>query len=516
MQIVLILLSILTLVAIVAMVVVLLRSRRMDDGEELLRLRTQVAELQRDLSLRLEENARIRQESSDMLQQVRAEADTRLKEAKEEAAITLQQTKEEAATVLQEAKDASERRVESVREEQKAHYEELSRQQKENAENSMKVLREHFVEAFQNLKKLTTDATDEMLRQRQSEFSEASQKSIDTILAPLRQQLDIMQKSMTDSRLSQTELKTAMHTEIENLMRQTALTAQSADELARALTHDAKYQGNWGERECEELLRHEGLRRGIEYETQVNIKYADNTGRQRDFRPDFILHLDSKRDVIIDAKVSLTAFKDYCNAQTDEERKACLKRHVQSVQDHVRELAEKDYAAYLKAGKTMNFVIMFVPITGALWTALQEQPDLWQRAMDRGVYIADEQTLFAALSIVKMTWTTFTQLERYQEVFKQAEVLVDRVGEFYERFKKVGAALDKAKESYNSCSDKLEDHGQSIIVAARNMNRLGVKMSGKHPLPATTDIDEIPALTETQVIMPSDDMAQTMDNSPLF
>ena len=472
------------------MMVVVLRSRKNDDSEELLRLRTQVAELQSDLKHAQEDKERIQKEAS----------------------ATLQQAKDDAAATLQQAKDDAEKRLQDVRDEQKKHYDELSQQQKANADDSMKALREHFTEAFLNLKKLTTDATDEMLRQRQSEFSETSQKSIDTILAPLRQKLDEMQKSLTDSRISQSELKASMHTEIENLMKQTALTAQSADELARALTHDAKYQGNWGERECEELLRHEGLRRGIEYETQVNIKYIDNQGKQRDFRPDFILHLDSKRDVIIDAKVSLTAFKDYCNAQTDEERKACLRRHVQSVQDHVRELAEKDYAAYLKAGKTMNFVIMFVPITGALWTALQEQPDLWQRAMDQGVYIADEQTLFAALSIVKMTWTTYTQLERYQEVFKQAEVLVERVGEFYERFKKVGAALDKAKESYKSCSDKLEDHGQSIIVAARNMNSLGVKMSGKHPLPAPTDIDDIPALPET--IQPEEDSTAADDNAP--
>ena len=477
----LIILSALTLVAIVAMVIVVLRFRKNDDGDELLRLRTQVAELQSDLRHAEEDKERIQRE----------------------ATTALQQAKDEAAATLRQQKDEAEKRLQAVRDEQKKHYDELTLQQKENADNSLKTLREHFTEAFINLKKLTTDATDEMLRQRQSEFSEASQKSIDTILTPLRQKLDEMQKSLTDSRISQSELKASMHTEIENLMKQTALTAQSADELARALTHDAKYQGNWGERECEELLKHEGLRRGIEYETQVNIKYTDNQGRQRDFRPDFILHLDSKRDVIIDAKVSLTAFKDYCNAQTDDERKACLKRHVQSVQDHVRELAEKDYAAYLQAGKTMSFVIMFVPITGALWTSLQEQPDLWQRAMDQGVYIADEQTLFAALSIVKMTWTTYTQLERYQEVFKQAEVLVDRVGEFYERFKKVGAALDKAKESYNSCSDKLEDHGQSIIVAARKMNQLGVKMSGKHPLPAVTDVDNIPAL---EADMTPDDM----------
>ena len=476
MQTTIIILSVITLLALAVMTYfIVFRLKNGGDSEELLRLRTQVVELQNDLKHATEEKERIQRE-----------AEKRLQEQKVEAAANLKQTKEETDKRLQEAK-----------EEQKRHYDELLQKQQSNAEDNLKTLREHFVEAFQNLKKLTTDATDEMLRQRQSEFTETSQKSIDTILAPLRQQLDLMQRSMTDSRLSQTELKTAMHTEIENLMKQTALSTKSTEELTRALTHDPKYQGNWGERECEELLRHEGLRRGIEYETQVNIKYTDNQGKLRDFRPDFILHLDSKRDVIIDAKVSLTAFKDYCNAQTDEERRECLKRHVQSVQDHVRELAEKDYAAYLKAGKTMSFVIMFVPITGALWTALQEQPDLWRRAMDKGVYIADEQTLFAALSIVKMTWTTYTQLERYQEVFKQAEVLVDRVGEFYERFKKVGTALDKAKESYNSCSDKLEDHGQSIIVAARNMNRLGVRMSGKHPLPATTDIDDIPMLTES-------------------
>lgn len=474
----LIILSVITVASLAIMVLFVFRSRK-DKSDNSAELLTQIATLENDLKHAQAENERIKSES---------------------------------AVALQTAKEEAEKRLQETKMEQKRHYDELLDKQKENADNSLRVLREHFTEAFINLKKLTTEATDEMLRQRQSEFSETSQKSIDTILSPLREQLTQMQKSMTDSRISQTELKTAMEKEIENLLRQTNLTAQSAEELTRALTHEAKYQGNWGERECEELLKHEGLRRGIEYETQVNIKYTDNTGKQRDFRPDFILHLDSKRDVVIDAKVSLTAFKDYCNAQTEAERHECLRRHVQSVQEHVRELAEKDYASFLKAGKTMNFVIMFVPITGALWTALQEQPDLWQRAMDKGVYIADEQTLFAALSIVKMTWTTYTQLERYQEVFKQAEVLVDRVGEFYERFQNVGKALGKAQDAYKSCADKLEDHGQSIIVAARNMNRLGVRMSGKHPLPATTDIDDIPALTDT-TDMPTEDATIIFENN---
>ena len=472
MQTALIILSVVTLVALVAMMVVVLRSRKNDDSEELLRLRTQVAELQSDLKHAQEDKERIQKEAS----------------------ATLQQAKDDAAATLQQAKDDADKRLQEVRDEQKKHYDELSQQQKANADDSMKALREHFTEAFLNLKKLTTDATDEMLRQRQSEFSETSQKSIDTILAPLRQKLDEMQKSLTDSRISQSELKASMHTEIENLMKQTALTAQSADELARALTHDAKYQGNWGERECEELLRHEGLRRGIEYETQVNIKYTDNQGKQRDFRPDFILHLDSKRDVIIDAKVSLTAFKDYCNAQTDEERKACLKRHVQSVQDHVRELAEKDYAAYLKAGKTMNFVIMFVPITGALWTALQEQPDLWQRAMDQGVYIADEQTLFAALRIIALTWTQITQIQNHEEVYKLANEMLDRVGLFMKRYQAIGKALDTAKSSYDDGVKSLKPEGKSILQTCHKLIKLGAKQSDKNPLPQLIDIDEVPAI----------------------
>ena len=494
MQIAIIILSVTTLSALVALVWVILRSHNSDGSAELTSLRTKVTELQSDLRHSVEENERIRQESAQRLLEVKAEAAESLKQAKEDYSASLKQVKEEA-----------DRRVQEEREQQKKHYDRLIGQQKENADNSLKTLREHFTEAFLNLKKLTTDATDEMLRQRQSEFSETSQKSIDTILSPLREQLSQMQKSMTDSRVSQTELKTAMEKEIENLLRQTTLTAQSADELARALTHDAKYQGNWGERECEELLKHEGLRRGIEYETQVNIKYTDNLGKLRDFRPDFILHLDTKRDVVIDAKVSLTAFKDYCNATTTEEQHECLKRHVQSMESHVRELAEKDYASYLQSGKTMSFVIMFVPITGALWTALQQQPDLWQRAMDRGVYIADEQTLYAALKIIQMTWTQIKQAQNHEEVYKLANEMIERVGQFAGYYTNVGKALEKAVKAYDDGQKKFEEKGQSIVQSANKLLKLGAKQSTKNPVPELLDVDDIPALDKTDLFDSKED-----------
>jgi len=385
--------------------------------------------------------------------------------------------------------------------EQQERFSALLKQQEEHNAASVRLLKERFDETLANLQTSLKGVTEELLKQREAAFTESSKQSLDTLLTPLKTELANMQKSMTEGRVSQAELKTAMEKQIEHLLQQTTLTAQSADELARALTHDPKYQGNWGERECGELLEHGGLRRGVEYDTQVNIKYRDADGKERDFRPDFILHLDSKRDVIIDAKVSLTAFKDYCNAPDEASRMESLKRHVASMESHVKELAEKDYASYIRAGKTINFVIMFVPITGALWTALQQQTDLWRKAMDRHVYIADEQTLFAALSVVKMTWTTYTQLEQYQEVFKKAEVIVERVGEFYERFQGVGAALTKAQTAYKGCADKLEDHGQSIIVAARDMKKLGVRASTKHPLPQAADVEDIASI---ETIVPED------------
>ncbi len=347
----------------------------------------------------------------------------------------------------------------------------------------MRAQKELFDKSIAELKASVAATTEKMLSNSKNDFSESSTKKIDEILSPFKDKLKEMKESLDNSKNGQIEMKTAMEQQIKYLLEQTRLTAQSADELARALTHDSKYQGNWGERECQQLLEHQGLRRGVEYDTQVDIKYKDETGRERRLQPDFVLHLDPQRDVIIDSKVSLTAFKDYCNAQTEDERQIALKRHVESMESHVKELSDKDYASYLKMGQTMNFVIMFVPITGALWTALREQPDMWRHAMDKHVYIADEQTLFAALSIIKMTWTKVDQLQHQEQLYALADEMVKRVGMFYDHFKSVGKAIDTLQTEYGDACDKLEDKGNSIIVTAKQVIKLGAKAHDKYALP---------------------------------
>ena len=242
-----------------------------------------------------------------------------------------------------------------------------------------------------------------------------------------------MKNAMADSAKEQTEMSSAMKENIRHLMEQTKATKSSADELAKALKHGTKVQGDWGETILDELLHSQGFTKGVHYDVQATMRDADgktiHNATGGTMRPDVILHLDEQRDVIIDSKVSLTAFMDYVNAENEADRQRYLKQHVESLQKHVKELSVKDYSSYIASPKLkMDYVIMFVPHTGALWTALNEQPDLWRRAMDMNVFVADEQTLFAALRIINLTWTQIVQAQNHERVYALANEMLDRVG----------------------------------------------------------------------------------------
>ena len=212
-------------------------------------------------------------------------------------------------------------------------------------------------------------------------------------------------------------------------------------------------------------------------------------------RPDVILHLDQRREVIIDSKVSLSAFMDYANAQTEADRQRYLKAHIESLKAHVRSLASKDYSAYIQPPKArMDYVIMFVPHSAALWTALSAQPDLWRNAMAQNVFIADEQTLFAALRIINLTWTQIAQAQNHEKVYALAEEMLDRVGQFVKKYQDLRHALDKANQAYEEGARKLAPTGQSILVTCAKLQKLGAKQSDKNPIPTLTDIDDVLAL----------------------
>lgn len=347
-------------------------------------------------------------------------------------------------------------------------------------------------------------ATEDMLKRRQEEFASASNTSIGQIVNPLKETIDRMKEAMKENTIKQTSIGSEIKAQAENMIRQSAAAKESADELTRVFRHAGRVQGNWGEIILDELLESQGLTRGVHYDLQSSIRDASGdvvrTDEDRSMRPDVILHLDQKRDVIIDSKVSLTAFMDYVNAQNDNERQKYLKAHVDSIQKHVKELAGKDYSSYVRPPKVrMDYVIMFVPNTGALWTAVNAQPDLWRGAMDKNVYIADEQTLFAALRIINMTWTQIAQAQNHEKVYELANEMMDRVGQFMDRYKAIGKALENAGKAYEAADKKLQPSGQSIIQTCAKLQRLGAKQSPRNPIPELHDSslqDDEPGLLE--------------------
>ena len=360
---------------------------------------------------------------------------------------------------------------------------------------SMAALQTRFDETLKTMRMQVQTATDDLLKQRQKEFEAQSSTNLGQIVNPLRETIDQMKKAMEDNTLKQTSMSSEMRTHIEHMIRQSLAAQKSTEELTRVFKHGSKVQGDWGETVLDELLEAQGLTRGIHYDTQAVIRNAQGEAVKSDggntLRPDVILHLDQRREVIIDSKVSLTAFMDYVNAENEEERQQYLRAHIASLQNHVKELSAKDYSSYIQPPKVkMDYVIMFVPHTGALWTALNEQPDLWRKAMDKNVFIADEQTLFAALRIINLTWTQIAQAQNHEKVFALANEMLNRVSQFMKKYEAIGKALDNASKAYNEGEKKLLDKGQSIIKTCDKLQKLGAKTSDPSLLAQMADMDE--------------------------
>ena len=448
-----------------------------------------------------------KREASERLETTKAEAQQQLEATKKEASEQLAKTKAEAQQQLEALKNEASEQLEATKKEAsdllaKTKAEAEAQQQKALAEKDaawndiMKGQEQRFNETMARMSEQMKNATADMLKDRQKEFADSSNQQLGQIVNPLRETIDKMKQTMADTTLKQTEMSSVLKDNIERSMQQAMAAKKSAEELANALKHGSKVQGDWGEAVLDELLTSQGLVRGIHYDTQAVIRDAQgNTVHTDDgatLRPDVILHLDQRREVIIDSKVSLTAFLDYANADNEADRQRFLKTHIDSLQKHVKELSTKDYSAYVQPPKVrMDYVIMFVPHTGALWTALNAQPDLWRKAMEQNVFIADEQTLFAALRIISLTWTQIRQAENHEQVYRLANEMLDRVGQFMKKFTAIDRALKSATAAYDDANRKLQPSGQSILQTCAKLQKLGAKQSDKNPLPQLIDIDDI-------------------------
>ena len=366
----------------------------------------------------------------------------------------------------------------------KATYQQQIAQTKEYSERLVAELKEmnaKQVESQMTMIREQMQATSEsVLKARQEELGERNLEQVAKIVDPINLSLKLMREALDSTKREHSDSMTRLDATIEANMRNSKELGETADRLTRALLGSVKVQGNFGELKLKQLLDDLGLEENSQYTTQQGL--ADRTGKSvrsvddRRMIPDFILHFPNNRDVIVDSKVSLQAYEQYVNAESEMEREIALKQHIASVRDHVRSLASKDYSKYLDTNYTkLNFVFMYMFNEGALNLALLNDTALWRDAYDMGVLIMGPQTMYMNLRVLELMWTQSRQLHYQEKIVKEAETMIERVQLFAERFESVEESFADTLKRFESLKILTAERGSSIITSARHIISYGVK-----------------------------------------
>ncbi|WP_418423096.1 DNA recombination protein RmuC [Alistipes sp.] len=371
-----------------------------------------------------------------------------------------------AETELAALRASSEAEIAALRQ-KNAEDREAERAEREKAE-------ERFRAQFKNL------AT-EILGEQSQHFKQTSKESIDILLKPFRDNITDFKKRVEEIYTTQTSQRGELKAELKRLMELNQNISAEARNLTDALKGNSKVQGDWGEMLLETILDSSALSKGIHYETQYNIKDEDG----RNLRPDVVLHLPEKKDIVIDSKVSLTAFVGYTSADSEEERRRHLAAHVASVRQHVTELGRKEYQRRLNSP---DFVIMFVPNEPAFLAALQNDPAIWSDAYDKKVIISSPTNLFALLKLVADLWKYNDQDKNTKEIAACGLKLYEQLVAFTASLEGVGSALDKARDAYDDAHKRLCTGNDNIIRVGERLRKTASLQTKKRHAARTLEI----------------------------
>ncbi|MFT7683630.1 MAG: DNA recombination protein RmuC [Moritella dasanensis] len=308
-------------------------------------------------------------------------------------------------------------------------------------------------------------------------FQQLNKSSVELLLSPLKTQLEGFKQQVQDVYSNEAKERHSLQSEVARLQQVYQLMSSETANLTKALKGDNKQQGNWGEVILARILSESGLREGHEYDVQVSL----NNEHGKRFQPDVIVHLPQDKDVVVDSKVSLTAYERYFNAEDEVTRKQALQEHVVSVRSHIRELGRKDYHL-LQGLKTLDYVLLFVAVEPAFLAALEADPSLMKFALDNNIMLVSPTNLLVALRTIDNLW-------RYERQNQNAQLIAERAGKIYEKLRlfsddmqDMGVALDRAQDSYDSAMKRLATGKGNLIKQAQQFVELGVEV--KKPLPA--------------------------------
>lgn len=341
----------------------------------------------------------------------------------------------------------------------------LTQERSQNAEKItlLQSAREELTSQFKNL-------ANEILEEKSKRFSEQNQQSLGQLLEPLKSRLQEFQGKVEQVYVQEGKDRSALAEQVRQLMELNRTVSQEANNLTRALKGSNKTQGNWGELILERVLETAGLRKGEEFDVQE----SHTTGDGKRLQPDVVLHLPEDRHLVIDAKATLVAYEDYANAEDDKHRDAALKRHLDAVRAHIKGLSDKNYQN-LYGLKSLDFVLMFIPIEPAFMLAVTHDRELFMDAWNKNVLLVSPSTLLFVVRTVASLWRQEAQNRNAQDIAKRGAELYDKLAGFVEDMESLGNRLAQAQKDYDGAIGKLSTGRGNLIRQAEMLKKLGVK-----------------------------------------
>lgn len=336
---------------------------------------------------------------------------------------------------------------------------ERNKEQKEEVEK----LQEKFTKEFENL-------ANKILEEKTTKFTEQNKENLKNILSPLQDKIQLFEKKVEDTHKESIDYHAALRQQILGLREMNEQMSKETLNLTKALKGDSKMQGNWGELILERVLEKSGLEKGREYEVQQSFTTEEGNRVQ----PDVIINLPDGKKMIVDSKVTLTAYEKYINEEDDNQKSQYLKEHLVSLKRHIDQLSEKNYHDLYQM-ESPDFVLLFIPIESAFALALNEDTTLYNKAFEKNIVIVTPSTLLATLRTIDSMWTNQKQQENAVEIARQAGALYDKFHGLLSDLISVGKKMDDAKAGYSDAMNKLIDGKGNLITSIEKLKKMGAK-----------------------------------------
>lgn len=337
-----------------------------------------------------------------------------------------------------------------------------------------------FEEQTRAFEQKVVNVTNQLLEEKSQKFTETNRKEIDAVVAPFKEQLGEFRQRVDAIYAADTKDRGQLQEQVAQLARLNQTVSQRAEELTRALTISSKAAGDWGEMILERILEESGLKEGREYTLQHTVVAENEEDLQR---PDAVIFLPEQRQVVVDSKVSNKAWTEYCAAADDEARAACLENHLASLRAHIRGLAARDYP-HSPDLRTVDFVLMFVPVEAALLTAFAHDDTLYSDAYRSKIILVTPSTLMAVLKLIEGMWLFQKRKESADKIADAGRKLYEKLTTFSDTFLEIGEAIERAHGTFEKAKGQLATGKGNAIRLAQKMVELGVGPAAGKVLPA--------------------------------